>query len=134
MTIVEFAKISHSQAVTNAAAKFSAVLTSRGLARYPWSWGAPCIAAMREGVCIGFVAFSEDMDDLSVSLDMAFVEPGHPRLLARLLRAFRVKYRDSRFQTVRFTCHPDNPDMAKAAKAFGCRIRSINFEGSWGRE
>jgi len=118
--VVELARLSHSQIALTAAYKAGLPLQERGWMRYPPAcWGNPAIVAMEAGRCVGALNFTEEEDELTVSVNFAFAAPDRPHVLAILLARFRAKYRGSRFEGVTFTCHEGNEEMKKAVRVLG---------------
>lgn len=120
--LVELAKLSQSQEALTAAYRGGLVLQERGWLRFPAAcWDQPAIVAMAGDQCVGVLNYREVEDELYVSVDYAFAEPGHPVALATMLARFRSKYRGSRFESIRFGCHAGNAPMAKAVAALGLK-------------
>ena len=128
ITIIELPKLSQSHAALTAAYRGGFVLQEQGWTRYPAaSWNKPAIVAMAGDQCVGVLNFSEDDDDLILSIDFAFADPQHPAALTMMLARFRSKYRGSRFESIRFTCHPGNEQMMKAVAVMGLSPVSSSY-------
>ena len=126
--LIELAKLSQSQVALTAAYRGGFILQERGWTRYPAaSWDKPAIVAMAGERCVGVLNFHEEHDELYLVIDFAFVDPAYPAALATMMARFRSKYRGSHFDSVRFTCHEGNEQMAKAVSMLGLRPVSSSY-------
>lgn len=115
--IVVIEKVCRSQPVSLAAAKGMMSLIERGFSRYGHPWDLPAIAGMKGDVCVGFLLIKHDEAENTANVSLAWCDDDHPDLLARLLMRLRHWCAEKDIREVFFTCHDDNGDMAKAAKA-----------------
>jgi hypothetical protein len=126
--LIELAKLSQSHEALTAAYRGGFVLQERGWMRYPAAcWDKPAIVAMVGERCVGVFNYHEEEDELYLSVDFAFADPARPAALAAMLARFRAKYRGSRFESIRFTCHQGNEQMAKAVSVMGLTPVSSSY-------
>ena len=125
--IVVIEKCCRSQPVSLAAAKGMMSLIERGFSRYGHPWDLPAIAAMDGGTCLGVLLVKHDEVENTANVSLAWCDDDHPDLLARLLLRLRQWCISKDIREVDFTCHDDNGDMAKAAKALNAEPWSHTY-------
>jgi hypothetical protein len=127
LAIVRLEKLGHSQQASTVATRGALSLMERNFCRFvAGSWDSPTFAAMHGDRCVGVLVFREDDRDLTVCIELAYVEPewrGTP-VFAGLCSALRAAYRGSRFTAIDFMFHEGNADMAAIARQPGVVIRS----------
>lgn len=115
--IITLEKVCRSQPVSLAAAKGMMSLIERGFSRYGHPWDLPAIAGIEGGVCVGLLLIKHDEAENSANVSLAWCDDEHPGLLVRLLMSLRDWCTEKGVHEVFFTCHDENGDMAKAARA-----------------
>lgn len=115
LRIVELDKACNSQVVLTAAYRAAMKLQEQGWTHFPAvSWDRPAIVAFNDDECVAGINFTEDLDELTISVNFAWCT--RPAALVAVLLRFRKRVRDSKCAEVRFSIHEGNAEMAKAVE------------------